>query len=171
MIITLDPELEAALKGLAGRQGVAPEVLALDALRARFLATTPASQPQDEWERRLRGLAKNCRRISSRFRCQQRTAIRLVAQIAVLQSVARVKSWPGLTVRKPRLPDGDPGAQPGLPYRQPRPRPVYQNCSDSRALISLIQRAVRSAAARRQTTKRSRITHILRSMAVAPEGT
>ena len=60
MVITLDADLEAALKELACRQGVAPEVLALDALRARFLPTRPAIQPQDEWERRLLGLAKNC---------------------------------------------------------------------------------------------------------------
>jgi hypothetical protein len=37
MIITLGPELEAALKELACRQGVAPEVLARNALRERLL--------------------------------------------------------------------------------------------------------------------------------------
>jgi hypothetical protein len=60
MVITLDPELEAALNELARRRGVAPEVLALSALRKRFLVTVPPVQPQDEWERRLLGLAKDC---------------------------------------------------------------------------------------------------------------
>ena len=60
MVITLDPELEAVLSELACRQGVALEVLALNALRERFLPTTPAVQPRDEWEERLLGLAKNC---------------------------------------------------------------------------------------------------------------
>jgi hypothetical protein len=60
MTITLGPELEAALTEAAQRQGVAPDVLALEVLRERFLAPAPAIQPQDEWERRLLGLAKNC---------------------------------------------------------------------------------------------------------------
>jgi hypothetical protein len=60
MTITLGPELEAALREAAQRQGVAPDVLALNALRERFLAPAPAIQPQDEWERELLGLAKNC---------------------------------------------------------------------------------------------------------------
>ncbi len=59
MVITLEPELEAALKEQARRQGVAPEVLALNVLRERFLAAA-VIQPQDEWERRLLGLAKDC---------------------------------------------------------------------------------------------------------------
>jgi hypothetical protein len=60
MVITLGPELEAALNELARRQGVAPEVLALNALRERFLGAAALPEPQDEWERRLRGLAKDC---------------------------------------------------------------------------------------------------------------
>jgi hypothetical protein len=60
MVITLGPELEAALKEQAQLQGVTPEVLALDALRARFLPSPPVIEPRDEWERRLRSLAKNC---------------------------------------------------------------------------------------------------------------
>ena len=59
MIITLGPDLEAALNEQAHRQGVAPEVLALQALRQRFLPVAPP-QPRDEWERRLLGLAKDC---------------------------------------------------------------------------------------------------------------
>jgi hypothetical protein len=60
MVITLGPELEAALIEVASSRGVAPEVLALNALRDRFLRTTSPVQPQDEWERRLLGLAKEC---------------------------------------------------------------------------------------------------------------
>lgn len=60
MVVTLDPELETALTELARQQGVAPEVLALNALRERFLARPPLDQPQDEWERRLLGAATDC---------------------------------------------------------------------------------------------------------------
>ncbi len=59
MVITLGPELEAALSEHARRQGLAPETLALNALRERFLVA-PLPQPRDEWERRLLGLAKDC---------------------------------------------------------------------------------------------------------------
>jgi len=53
MVITLGPELEAALNEAAHRQGVAPESLALNVLRERFLATAAPLQPRDEWERGL----------------------------------------------------------------------------------------------------------------------
>ncbi len=59
MVITLDAELEVALNELARRQGVAPEVLALNALRERFLATA-ALQRRDEWERGLLAAAREC---------------------------------------------------------------------------------------------------------------
>jgi hypothetical protein len=59
MVIKLDPELETALNEAAGHQGVAPEVLALKALRERFL-TASALQPRDEWERQLRQIATDC---------------------------------------------------------------------------------------------------------------
>jgi hypothetical protein len=59
MVITVDPDLEAALNDRARREGVAPEVLALQALRERFLA--PAlTEPRDEWERGLRSAATDC---------------------------------------------------------------------------------------------------------------
>ena len=60
MVITLGPDLEAALNDVARRQGVAPEVLALNALRERFLAPALRIQPRDEWERRLLGAATDC---------------------------------------------------------------------------------------------------------------
>jgi hypothetical protein len=59
MVITLGPELEAVLNELARRQGVAPEVLALNALWERFLPAA-ALQPRDEWERALLEAARDC---------------------------------------------------------------------------------------------------------------
>jgi hypothetical protein len=60
MVITLGSELEAALNEVARRQGVSPEVLAIQALRDRFLGQTPADGPRDEWERKLRQVATDC---------------------------------------------------------------------------------------------------------------
>jgi hypothetical protein len=60
MVITLGLDLEAALNDLARKQGVAPEVLALNALRERFLSPAPQIQPRDEWERRLLEGATDC---------------------------------------------------------------------------------------------------------------
>jgi hypothetical protein len=59
MIITLDAKLEVALMESALSQGIAPEVLALQVLRERFLPQT-LLEPRDEWERGLRALAKDC---------------------------------------------------------------------------------------------------------------
>ena len=52
MTVTLGPDLEAALKEQAQRQGIGPEQLALSTLRERFIAAS-ALQPRDEWERGL----------------------------------------------------------------------------------------------------------------------
>jgi hypothetical protein len=59
MVITLDPELEAALNELARHQGAAPEALALKVLRERILSMA-ALLPRDEWERGLLEAATNC---------------------------------------------------------------------------------------------------------------
>lgn len=60
MIITFDPQLAAALSEQARRHGLAPEDLAVKTLRDRFFHTAASIQPQDDWERRLLGLAKDC---------------------------------------------------------------------------------------------------------------
>ena len=60
MVITLGADLAAALNEEARRRGVAPEALALNALRQRFLGTASLPEPQDEWERRLFGAATDC---------------------------------------------------------------------------------------------------------------
>ncbi len=60
MVLTLGPELEAALNEAAIRRGVAPEVLALTALRERFLGAASSLQPRDEWERGLLAAARDC---------------------------------------------------------------------------------------------------------------
>jgi hypothetical protein len=58
MVITLDSELETALSSLAKRKGIAPETLALKALRDRFV--TPSIQPRDDWERLVLDTASDC---------------------------------------------------------------------------------------------------------------
>ena len=60
MVVTLTPQLEAVLSEQARQRGVAPEALALDALRERFLPVSAPLEPRDEWERRLLGMAKDC---------------------------------------------------------------------------------------------------------------
>ena len=60
MVITLGPDLEAVLSDVARQQGVAPEVVALGALRERFLAHALRLQPRDEWERGLLDAARGC---------------------------------------------------------------------------------------------------------------
>jgi hypothetical protein len=46
MAITLSPDLETALNEAARRQGLAPETVAIDALRQRFLGLA-ALEPRD----------------------------------------------------------------------------------------------------------------------------
>jgi hypothetical protein len=60
MVITLAPDLEATLNDLARKQGVAPDVLALSALREHFVGSALPVQPRDEWERRLLEAATDC---------------------------------------------------------------------------------------------------------------
>ena len=60
MVITLAPDLEVALNDLARKQGVAPEVLAQNALRERFVGPALRVQARDEWERRLFEAATDC---------------------------------------------------------------------------------------------------------------
>jgi Fe2+ transport system protein FeoA len=60
MVITLTPQLEAVLSEQARRRGTVPEVLALDALRERFLPEVAVLEPRDEWERRLLGMGIDC---------------------------------------------------------------------------------------------------------------
>lgn len=60
MVITLSSELETVLIETARRQGLAPEAIALNALRERFLGLAASLQPQDEWERGLLEAARDC---------------------------------------------------------------------------------------------------------------
>jgi len=60
MILHLSPQLGAALAEQARRRGVAPEALALEVLRERFLPRAAAVEPQDEWERKLFEAAIDC---------------------------------------------------------------------------------------------------------------
>ena len=54
MVLTLEPDLEAALTEQARNLGIAPEVLAPHQLRLRFLPQSLVDEPRDEWERQLR---------------------------------------------------------------------------------------------------------------------
>ena len=60
MVITLTPELETALNELAQKRGVAPETLALDALRDCLIPSTKKHEPRDEWERMILEVGTNC---------------------------------------------------------------------------------------------------------------
>lgn len=60
MVIDLGPELETALLEVALREGVAPETLALDVLRERFLQARSPIVPRDDWERRLLAIGTDC---------------------------------------------------------------------------------------------------------------
>jgi hypothetical protein len=60
MVIKLGPDLEKALIEVARRQGVAPEALALQALRDRFIGPALWDESKDEWEQRLRRVATDC---------------------------------------------------------------------------------------------------------------
>jgi hypothetical protein len=60
MVISLGPDLEAALKELARKEGVDPETLVLNILRERFLSQFAPVQPRDEWERQLLAIATDC---------------------------------------------------------------------------------------------------------------
>lgn len=57
MVVTIDPNLEAALTEQAHRQGLAPEELVLQVLRERLLPPPPL-EPRDDWERELLGAAR-----------------------------------------------------------------------------------------------------------------
>ena len=60
MVITLTPQLEAALNEQARRRGVDPAILALEVLRERFLPGVAPVEPQDDWERKLFEAAVDC---------------------------------------------------------------------------------------------------------------
>lgn len=60
MVVNLTPPLEAALAEQARQRGVAPEALALEALREKFLPEDLPTKPVDDWERSLFGAAIDC---------------------------------------------------------------------------------------------------------------
>ena len=60
MVIQLSPQLAASLNEHARQRGVAPETLAQDTLRERFLPKIQPVEPRDDWERKLFGAAIDC---------------------------------------------------------------------------------------------------------------
>ena len=60
MVININPQLEAALNEPARQLGVAPEQLAIDVLRDRFLPKAAPVEPRDDWERKLFDAAIDC---------------------------------------------------------------------------------------------------------------
>lgn len=60
MMITMEPELEAALAELAKRSGRSPEEAVLQILRRQLTQRPPLDEPRDDWERRLRAIATDC---------------------------------------------------------------------------------------------------------------
>ena len=76
----------------ARREGVAPEVLAVDALRERFLtgAGTPEVRPRDEsGDTPARG-SDRLRRVAARFGREQRRVARVVAYLLDTSVLARL---------------------------------------------------------------------------------
>ena len=59
MVITLGPDLEAALKEQAQRLGITSEELALRILRTKVIPPS-IPEPLDEWERGLLEAARPC---------------------------------------------------------------------------------------------------------------
>ncbi len=60
MVITVEPDLEAALNDLARRKVMAPEALAVQTLRNCLLPPAVANPSRDDWERLLRSAATDC---------------------------------------------------------------------------------------------------------------
>lgn len=60
MEITLDPDLESAIRESARRDGRTPEAVAIDILRQRLLTSTDGITPRDDWERRLLDATTDC---------------------------------------------------------------------------------------------------------------
>ena len=60
MEITLEPDLEFAIRELARRDGRTPEALAIDILRQRLLTPINGITPRDDWERQLLSAATDC---------------------------------------------------------------------------------------------------------------
>jgi hypothetical protein len=59
MVISLTRDLESVLREQAQQQGISPEELALSVLQSRLLPR-PLNEPRDDWERRLRSIARDC---------------------------------------------------------------------------------------------------------------
>jgi hypothetical protein len=59
MEIAVPPDVESALIDSARVRGLTPEATVIELLRERLLPAKPAIVPQDDWERRLLGAARD----------------------------------------------------------------------------------------------------------------
>jgi hypothetical protein len=59
MVISINGDLEGALRVAASRKGVSPEELAVASLRERFLRPVPF-EPRNDWDRALLAAASDC---------------------------------------------------------------------------------------------------------------
>jgi hypothetical protein len=60
MNIAVPPDLEAALAASAKVRGLTPEAIVIELLRERLVPARPPIVPQDDWERRLLSMARDC---------------------------------------------------------------------------------------------------------------
>ncbi len=89
MVISIGPELEAALGEVARRQGIAPEMLAVNVLQARFLTAAALQPPGRVGARSARGSARLWR-VPTRLGPEPRRVIRLMAYLNDTTVLARL---------------------------------------------------------------------------------
>ncbi len=60
MVLTVGPDLEAALSEHSRRQGISADQMALEALRRLFLSSSRNGESHESWVARLHSAASNC---------------------------------------------------------------------------------------------------------------
>jgi hypothetical protein len=60
MNIAVPPDVESALQASAQVRGLTPEAIVIELLRERLLPVRPPIVPQDDWERRILAMGRDC---------------------------------------------------------------------------------------------------------------
>jgi hypothetical protein len=60
MNIAVPPEIELALQASAQVRGLTPEATVIELLRERLFPTRAPLVPQDDWERRILAMGRDC---------------------------------------------------------------------------------------------------------------